>query len=52
LSILSAFEDSANPVSVFEGAHQNRRNLEGAQDAQGEAQMTAFDVRPDLTIIS
>jgi hypothetical protein len=43
LSILSAFENSAIPVSIFEGAHQNGRKPEGAQDAHDRRLLSIFD---------
>jgi hypothetical protein len=42
LGILSLFGFSAIPVSAFEGAHQNRGDPEGAQEAQRGAMLSAF----------
>jgi hypothetical protein len=46
MSILSAFENTAISVSIFEGAHQNRRNAEGAQDARHGVTVSTFGERP------
>jgi len=44
MSNMSAFGNSAIPVSIFEDAHQNRRNLEGAHVAHDRRPVSIFDV--------